>query len=169
MLYQKVKLKWKKTEGPSRNWLANSVPGIDALCGLGFANFYRRFIRNVSSVAAPLHFLEWRHWLEEAEQPFVVWTHHENLEHIKKTKRLNLIEARWLYSFPGFTLPYVMAQARKMSSLTSCFTFIHLHKILSFGAHFTCYLFREGDYNLGGWEEGEGDYTGVGNSSLDTP
>ena len=32
---------------------------------------------------------EWRHWLEGAEDPFIVWTDHKNLEFIKKSKRLN--------------------------------------------------------------------------------
>jgi len=31
---------------------------------------------------------EWRHWLEGAEQPFLVWTDHTNLEYIRKAKRL---------------------------------------------------------------------------------
>ncbi|KAI3373264.1 hypothetical protein L3Q82_006566 [Scortum barcoo] len=32
---------------------------------------------------------EWRHWLEGAEQPFIVWTDHKNLEYLKSAKRLN--------------------------------------------------------------------------------
>lgn len=32
---------------------------------------------------------EWRHWLEGAEHPFLVWTDHKNLKYIKTAKRLN--------------------------------------------------------------------------------
>lgn len=32
---------------------------------------------------------EWRHWLEGAAQPFLVWTDHRNLEYLKSAKRLN--------------------------------------------------------------------------------
>jgi hypothetical protein len=32
---------------------------------------------------------EWRHWLEGAEQPFVVWTYHTNLEYLCTAKCLN--------------------------------------------------------------------------------
>lgn len=37
---------------------------------------------------------EWRHWLEGAELPFVVWTDHKNLEYVHFTKRLNSRQAR---------------------------------------------------------------------------
>ncbi len=36
---------------------------------------------------------EWRHWLEGAEQPFLVWTDHKNLEYLKAAKRLNARQA----------------------------------------------------------------------------
>lgn len=32
---------------------------------------------------------EWRHWLEETEEPFVVWTDHKNLSYVQSAKRLN--------------------------------------------------------------------------------
>ncbi|KAI3365445.1 hypothetical protein L3Q82_010533, partial [Scortum barcoo] len=32
---------------------------------------------------------EWRHWLEGAEQPFLVWTDHKNLAYLRSAKRLN--------------------------------------------------------------------------------
>lgn len=41
---------------------------------------------------------EWRHWLEGAEHPFLVWTDHKNLEYIKKAKRLNLDKPGGPYS-----------------------------------------------------------------------
>ncbi|KAI3356745.1 hypothetical protein L3Q82_003428 [Scortum barcoo] len=31
---------------------------------------------------------EWRHWLEGAEQPFIVWTDHKNLEYLKSAKKI---------------------------------------------------------------------------------
>lgn len=45
---------------------------------------------------------EWRHWLEGAAQPFLVWTDHKNLEYIKKAKRLNSRQARWTLFFSRF-------------------------------------------------------------------
>ncbi|KAK3516296.1 hypothetical protein QTP70_009418 [Hemibagrus guttatus] len=29
---------------------------------------------------------EWCHWLEDAEQPFIVWTDHRNLEYLQMAK-----------------------------------------------------------------------------------
>ncbi|KAI3355594.1 hypothetical protein L3Q82_018423 [Scortum barcoo] len=51
---------------------------------------------------------EWRHWLEGAEQPFIVWTDHKNLEYLKSAKRLNSRQARWALFFSRFrfTLSY---------------------------------------------------------------
>lgn len=39
---------------------------------------------------------EWRHWLEGAAVPFVVWTDHKNLEYIRSARRLNARQAQWL-------------------------------------------------------------------------
>ncbi|KAI3358253.1 hypothetical protein L3Q82_003251 [Scortum barcoo] len=51
---------------------------------------------------------EWRHWLEGAEQPFLVWTDHKNLGYLKSAKRLNSRQARWALFFSQFrfTLSY---------------------------------------------------------------
>uniref|UniRef100_A0AAQ4QLT0 Gypsy retrotransposon integrase-like protein 1 n=1 Tax=Gasterosteus aculeatus aculeatus TaxID=481459 RepID=A0AAQ4QLT0_GASAC len=45
---------------------------------------------------------EWRHWLEGAEQPFLVLTDHKNLEYIRSAKRLNSRQARWALFFNRF-------------------------------------------------------------------
>ena len=45
---------------------------------------------------------EWRHWLEGAEQPFLVWTDHKNLEYVCRAKRINLRQARWTLFFSRF-------------------------------------------------------------------
>ena len=45
---------------------------------------------------------EWRHWLEGAEHPFLVWTDHKNLEYIQSAKRLNSRQARWALFFNRF-------------------------------------------------------------------
>ena len=49
---------------------------------------------------------EWRHWLEGAIHPFLVWTDHRNLE--QQAKRLNPRQARWAMFFSRFefTLSY---------------------------------------------------------------
>lgn len=51
---------------------------------------------------------EWRHWLEGAEQPFIVWTDHKNLSYVRQAKRLNSRQARWALFFGrfNFTLTY---------------------------------------------------------------
>ncbi|XP_057714608.1 uncharacterized protein lrfn5a isoform X1 [Corythoichthys intestinalis] len=46
---------------------------------------------------------EWRHWLEGAEQPFIVWTDHRNLEYLRTAKRLNSRQARWALFFDRFS------------------------------------------------------------------
>jgi hypothetical protein len=38
---------------------------------------------------------EWRHWLEGANEPFVILTDHQNLESIWTARRLNPRQARW--------------------------------------------------------------------------
>uniref|UniRef100_A0A8C6LI56 Gypsy retrotransposon integrase-like protein 1 n=1 Tax=Nothobranchius furzeri TaxID=105023 RepID=A0A8C6LI56_NOTFU len=45
---------------------------------------------------------EWRHWLEGAEHPFVIWTDHKNLTHLKEAKRLNPCQYRWSLFFTRF-------------------------------------------------------------------
>ncbi|KAK1796396.1 hypothetical protein P4O66_009441 [Electrophorus voltai] len=51
---------------------------------------------------------EWRHWLEGAKHPFLVWTDHKNLAYIEQAKRLNPCQARWGLFFArfDFTLSY---------------------------------------------------------------
>ncbi|KAI3351453.1 hypothetical protein L3Q82_020306, partial [Scortum barcoo] len=51
---------------------------------------------------------EWWHWLEGAEQPFLVWTDHKNLAYLRSAKRLNPRQARWalFLSRFEFTLTY---------------------------------------------------------------
>lgn len=53
-------------------------------------------------LAIKLALEEWRHWLEGAAQPFVVWTDHKNLEYIRSAKRLNARQARWALFFTRF-------------------------------------------------------------------
>ena len=65
-------------------------------------------IGNRELLAVKLASEEWRHWLEGAEQPFVVWTDHKNLSYIQTAKRLNSRQARWSLFFGrfNFTLAY---------------------------------------------------------------
>ena len=59
-------------------------------------------IGNRELLAVKLALEEWRHWLEGAEQPFIVWTDHKNLEYIKTARRLNSRQARWALFFSRF-------------------------------------------------------------------
>ena len=45
---------------------------------------------------------DWRHWLEGAEHPFMVWTDHKNLEYIQTARQLNSRQARWALFFGRF-------------------------------------------------------------------
>ena len=65
-------------------------------------------ISNREPLVVKLALEEWRHWLEGAEQPFIVWTDRKNLEFIRKAKRLNSCQARWALFFNhfSFTLSY---------------------------------------------------------------
>ena len=60
-------------------------------------------VGNRELLAVKLALEEWRHWLEGAEHPFIVWTDHRNLEYIKKAKRLNSRQARWALFFNRFS------------------------------------------------------------------
>ncbi|KAM3623773.1 uncharacterized protein V6R79_015393, partial [Siganus canaliculatus] len=59
-------------------------------------------IGNRELLAVKLALEEWRHWLEGAKTPFVVWTDHKNLEYISTAKRLNSRQARWALFFTRF-------------------------------------------------------------------
>lgn len=57
---------------------------------------------NRELLAVKLALEEWRHWLEGAKLPFLVWTDHKNLEYIGSAKRLNSRQARWALFFTRF-------------------------------------------------------------------
>lgn len=45
---------------------------------------------------------EWRHWLEGAKVPFLVWTDQKNLQYMSSAKRLNSRQAQWALFFIRF-------------------------------------------------------------------
>ncbi len=57
---------------------------------------------NGELLAIKLTLEEWRHWLEGAHHPFVVYTDHRNLEYLREAKRLNPRQARWALFFVRF-------------------------------------------------------------------
>ncbi len=57
------------------------------------------YIGNRELLVVRLALGEWRHWLEGAARPFLVWTDHKNLEYIHSAKRLNARQARWALFF----------------------------------------------------------------------
>ncbi|CAM4463975.1 unnamed protein product [Leuciscus chuanchicus] len=59
-------------------------------------------VGNRELLAIRLALGEWRHWLEGASVPFIVWTDHRNLEYIRSAKRLNARQARWALFFGRF-------------------------------------------------------------------
>lgn len=65
-------------------------------------------IGNLELLAVRLALGEWRHCLEGAEQPFLVWTDHKNLEYVRSAKTVSSRQARWALFFGrfNFTLSY---------------------------------------------------------------
>jgi hypothetical protein len=61
-------------------------------------------VSNQELLAVKMALEEWRHWLEGAEQPLLVWTNHKNLEYLHTAKRLNSRQARWALLFTSFNL-----------------------------------------------------------------
>ncbi len=59
-------------------------------------------IGNRELLAVKLALQEWRHWLEGAKHPFIIWTDHKNLTYIREAKRLNPRQARWALFFNRF-------------------------------------------------------------------
>ncbi|KAK2880214.1 hypothetical protein Q8A73_022912 [Channa argus] len=53
-------------------------------------------------LAIKLALEEWCHWQEGAPQPFIFWTDHKNLAHLRTAKRLNFRQARWSLFFDRF-------------------------------------------------------------------
>ncbi|XP_029318573.1 uncharacterized protein LOC115028841 [Cottoperca gobio] len=50
---------------------------------------------------------EWRHWLEGAQHPFVVWTDHKNLEYIQRAKQTAEAVCQNVFRFFGLPLDVV--------------------------------------------------------------
>uniref|UniRef100_A0A3B3HZY6 Gypsy retrotransposon integrase-like protein 1 n=1 Tax=Oryzias latipes TaxID=8090 RepID=A0A3B3HZY6_ORYLA len=59
-------------------------------------------VGNRELLAIKLAIEEWRHWLEGAVHPFIVWTDHRNLAYLRSAKRLNSRQARWCLFFDRF-------------------------------------------------------------------
>ena len=59
-------------------------------------------IGNRELLAIKVALEEWRHWLEGAQWPFIVWTDHKNLQYVQTAKRLNSRQARWALFFNHF-------------------------------------------------------------------
>lgn len=70
---------------------------------------------------------EWRHWLEETEVPFLVWTDHKNLEYLWTTKRLNARQALWSLFFSRFNF-HLNLKTQKPDALCP-FIFPRFHAI----------------------------------------
>lgn len=75
-------------------------------------------VGNHELLAIRLALGEWRHWLEGAKLPFVVWTDHRNLEYIRSAKRLNARQARWALVFGVLTFRFLTAPALRILNPT---------------------------------------------------
>lgn len=65
-------------------------------------------VGNQELLAIVLTLQEWRHWLEGAALPFLVWTNHRNLTYPCSAKWLNSCQPRWVLFLEHFqyTLTY---------------------------------------------------------------
>ena len=61
-------------------------------------------VGNRELLAVVLALREWRHWLEGAVQPFIIWTDHKNLAYLRSARRLNSRQARWTLFLGRFNL-----------------------------------------------------------------
>lgn len=75
---------------------------------------------NRELLAVKMALEEWRHWLEGAELPFIVWTDPKNLEYLRTAKRLNSRQARWAMFFTRFNFTISYHPGLRMLSWT-CF------------------------------------------------
>ena len=65
---------------------------------------------------------DWRHWLEGAQNYFVVLTDQKNLEYICRAKRLNSCRVRWtlLFNCVNFVLSYWPGSQNTKPDALSC-------------------------------------------------
>lgn len=59
-------------------------------------------VGNRELLAVKLALEEWRHWLEGAAHPFIIYTDHKNLEYLRTAKRLTPRQACWSLFFSKF-------------------------------------------------------------------
>lgn len=77
-------------------------------------------IRNHELLAGKLALEEWRHCLEGAKLPFLVWTDHKNLEYISSAKRLNSRQHGGHYFLPTLIFLSPIAPDPGTASRTPC-------------------------------------------------
>uniref|UniRef100_A0A8P4GPN0 Gypsy retrotransposon integrase-like protein 1 n=1 Tax=Dicentrarchus labrax TaxID=13489 RepID=A0A8P4GPN0_DICLA len=63
-------------------------------------------VGNRELLAVVVALQEWRHWLEGAALPFIVWTDHKNLAYLRSAKRLNSRQARWALFLDRFVFTF---------------------------------------------------------------
>lgn len=94
---QGAMLRQRCTDGKTRPWAFFSRSLFSA------ENNYDVGDHEVLAVKLALE--KWRHWVEGAKEPFVIWSDHKNLQCLKVAKRLN---PRWILFFNcfNFSLSY---------------------------------------------------------------
>lgn len=59
-------------------------------------------VGNRKLLSVKLALEEWRHWLEGATHPFIIFTNHKNLEYLCTAKHLTPSQACWSLFFSRF-------------------------------------------------------------------
>ena len=92
---------WGLSCPSSLPWTSNCIPAPSSPTVLtrGERNYD---VGNRKLLAVKMALEEWRHWLEGAERPFIVWTDHKNLEYLRTAEHLNSRQARWALLFTRF-------------------------------------------------------------------
>lgn len=76
-------------------------PSLVLICQNGCRN--KQFV-NQELLVVKKALEKWRHSLEGAEQPFVVWTHQKTLEYVKNANKLNSQQTIWTLFLSTFSL-----------------------------------------------------------------
>lgn len=100
---------------------------VESLCPFLSAAELNYVFGNCKLWDLKLAFEEWRHWLEGARFPVVVYMDHKHLFYIESAKRLNTRQPRWALFFSRFVISFRPGSKNlKTDALTRSFLLLHV-------------------------------------------
>ncbi len=63
-------------------------------------------VGNCELLAVVLKLQQWRHWLEGADYPFIVWKDHKNLPYLRTAHRVNSSQGWWALFLDRFNFTF---------------------------------------------------------------